>query len=101
MSPGRPVVTGFTYTEVLIIDSVLVESIPESFYSRIEHSLLFCTTLSDEQIVNLVIGFGVIEELCQSLLRSVVTCAEDTEVCKEIKRLQTHEYGMTATHRQS
>ena len=41
MSPGGPVVAGFAYAEVLIFDSVLVESICEALDTYIEHSFLF------------------------------------------------------------
>ena len=68
VSPGRPVVTGFTDAEVLIFDSVLVE------------------------------GFRVIEESTQGLLRIVVTGAENTEVREEIERLQTYEYRVASAH---
>ena len=93
--------TGFTYTEVLIINSVLVESIPEGLDTSIEHTLLLGAALSYEQIIHLVIGFRVIEESSEGLLRSGVTCTEDAEVCKEIERLQTYEYCVTATHRET
>ena len=62
VSPGRPVVSGFTYAEVLIFDSVLVESFPERLDTHIEHTLLFSASLSDEQIIHLVVGFRIIEE---------------------------------------
>ena len=99
MSPGGPVVTGFTDTEVLVFDSVLVEGIPEAFDAHIEHAFLFRTALADEQVIHLVIGLRVIEEFAKGLLGGVVTCAEDAEVREEIKGLQTYEHRVTATHR--
>ena len=101
MSPGGPVVTGFTDTEVLIFNSVLVEGVPETLDAHIEHALLFRTALPDEQIVHFVIGLRVIEEFSKGLLRIVVTCAEDTEVCKEVKGFQTYEDRVTAPHRET
>ena len=98
MSPCRPVVTGFTYAEVLVIYSVLVEGFPEGFDAHIEHTLLFCASLPDEQVIYLVIGFGVIEEFTEGLFRSIVACAENTEVSKKVQGLQAYEYGVTATH---
>ena len=46
---------GFTYAEVFIFDSMLLESLSERLYTEIEHALLFITSLSDEQIVHLVV----------------------------------------------
>ena len=101
VSPGGPVVTGFTDAEVLVFDSVLVEGIPEALDTHVEHAFLFRTALADEQVIHLVIGIRVIEEFAEGLLGSVVTCAENAEVCEEVKGLQAYEYSVTATHRET
>ena len=93
--------TGVTYTEILIFDSVLVESLSEWLYTEVEHTLLFIATLSYEQIIHLFVSLRVVEEFAECLLRSVVTCAEDTEVCEEVKRLKTYEHSVATTHRKT
>ncbi len=98
MSPGGPVVTGFADAEVLIFDSVLVEGVPEALDPHIEEALLFGASLSDEQVVHLVIGLRVVEEFTQGLFRIVVTGAEDTEICEKIQGFQAHEHRVAAAH---
>ena len=53
-SPGRPVVTGFTYAEVLIFDSVLLEGFSERLYAEIEHALLLSLFLSSFDMTNFI-----------------------------------------------
>ena len=96
--PGGPVVAGFTYTEVFIFDSVLVKGVCESLDACVERAFLFCSALAYEQVIHFVIGCRVVEESRKGLFRSVVSCAEDAEVCKEVKILQTYEYCVAATH---
>ena len=77
---------------------MLVEGIPEALDPHIEKALLFGAALSDEQVIHLVIGFRVVEEFAQGLLRRVVAGAEDAEVGEEIQRLQADEHGVASTH---
>ena len=74
-----------TYTEILIFDTVRVEGVSEALYTHIEHSFLLCTTLADEELINLVVGLRIVEELLKSLLCSIVSRAQNAEVGKEVK----------------
>ena len=55
----------YTYAEVLIFDSMLVESLSERLYTEVEHTFLFVTALSDEQIIHLFVYLRVIEEFTE------------------------------------
>jgi hypothetical protein len=83
--PGGPVVTGLADAEVLVFDAVLVERIPEALDAHVEEAFFFRAALADEQVVHLVIGLRVVEEVAQGLLGRVVAGAEDAEVGEEVR----------------
>ena len=95
-TPGAPVVSAVASDVVVVDDPVLLENLVKDHAAI--RGLVFMGPETHEQVVDLLIDGGIVEELGRALLRLRIAGAQDAKGAEEVQRLEADELRVPAAH---
>ena len=98
VTPGGPVVTTVAADVVLVFDAVFHEGLSEVLAAFAETARCLERAETDEEVVDLRVHVGRVQEVGERLLRVGVAGAEHAEVGEEVERAEADEHRVASAH---
>ncbi|OPZ52159.1 MAG: hypothetical protein BWY89_01975 [Bacteroidetes bacterium ADurb.BinA012] len=83
---------------IVVFDVMFYKGFMQSQASLPHKTICLLSALANKKVINLLVYFRIIQEVCERRFRIYIPCTQDAETGKQVKRTKTDKHTVPASH---